>query len=317
MMQANFISAADAFGSWRKGVLSGMPPLFYPVAESGPLSRVEIGPELITLIGGAPGAGKSALIMQMVVDALRLSKSLRAVVCSIEMPPKVLLDRQLSRLSGIALDVIRHRRMEAIHDERIERGLATLKSVIARLCFVRPPYDLENIQATVDAFIPPDSGCGLLIVCDYIQRIFPRVYSGDKRGSVDTTMGFLRHFADRGAAVLVVSSLARQRSSKGGASYDRESLNLASFKESGELEFGADDAFILTPDETPGLVELKHLKSRHGERRDVKLRFDGRCQSFTAPKSESDQDHNELASRLSESWGNKVSKGGLTHDGCS
>ena len=39
--------------------------------------------------------------MQLAVDGLRLNSDLRAVVCNIEMPASVLLDRQLARLSGI------------------------------------------------------------------------------------------------------------------------------------------------------------------------------------------------------------------------
>ncbi len=59
-------------------------------------------------------------------------------------------------------------------------------------------------------------------------------------------------------------------------------LNLASFRESSELEFGADSAFILTPDEkqTEGTVRLLHLKDRHGECRDLLMHFDKPRQAF-------------------------------------
>lgn len=67
-----------------------------------------------------------------------------------------------------------------------------------------------------------------------------------------------------------------------GSSYDADGLNLASFRESSELEFGADDAFILAPDaKDAGRVTLKHLTSRHGETRDIVLDFDKRCQRFS------------------------------------
>ena len=136
--------------------------------------------------------------MQCVVDALRLSPTLRAVVCNVEMPPEVLLDRQLSRLSGVALDA---------------------------------------------------------------------------------TMNYLRQFADVGAAVIVVSSVGRQKNSKGSSTYAADSLNLASFKESGELEFGADDAFILAP-VGAGQVKLSPLKARHRRPEDILFLFDGSTQRF-------------------------------------
>lgn len=86
MPDPSFISAADAFGAWRDDVWKGQPPILFPVADSSSsLSRLEIGPGLVTLIGGAPGSGKTAFTMQIVVDALRLTDSLRVVVCNIEM----------------------------------------------------------------------------------------------------------------------------------------------------------------------------------------------------------------------------------------
>ena len=112
MTTANFQPAGDVFDGWRDDVLTGSPPVLYPIG-AGDLARIEIGPGLVTLFGGAPGAGKSALVMQAVTDALRLTPRLRALVCSIEMPPRVLLDRQLARLSGIDLTTIRYRRLTA------------------------------------------------------------------------------------------------------------------------------------------------------------------------------------------------------------
>ena len=83
-MTTNFQCAADAFAAWRADVLGGRPPVLYP-AGVGDLARLEIGPGLVTLLGGAPGAGKTALTMQLLIDALRLTPTLRAVVCNVEM----------------------------------------------------------------------------------------------------------------------------------------------------------------------------------------------------------------------------------------
>ena len=51
-------------------------------------------------------------------------------------------------------------------------------------------------------------------------------------------MDFLRQFADAGTAVMVISAIGRTKDSKGRSSYAGEGLNLASFRESSELEFG-------------------------------------------------------------------------------
>jgi replicative DNA helicase len=276
--EPRFQSAADVMAGWRDDVLTGKRPTFYPVGQ-GDMTRLEIGPKLVTLIGGAPGAGKTAFTMQLVLDGLRLTPGLRALVCNVEMPAEVLLDRQLARLSGIDLTEIRYRRLGAVHADRIDQAIHTLESVADRLCFVRPPFDLANVAATADAFSAD------LIVLDYIQRIPPPGEQENRRGSVDATMNFIRQFADAGLAMIVVSAVGRSKDSKGRSSYAGEGLNLASFRESSELEFGADDAFILHPDDDDaegGAVKLKHLKARHGETIDMRLAFDRKRQSFKA-----------------------------------
>jgi replicative DNA helicase len=279
-MTASYVCAADALASWRDDVLSGKPPTLFPLG-TGELARIEIGPGAVLLLGGAPGAGKTAFTMQAVVDALRLTSDLRAVVCNVEMSPADLLDRQLARLSGIDLTLIRHRRLGAEHADRIDQALHTLEPLAERLAFIRPPFDLANVAATADAFD------ARLLLLDYIQRIPPPGEHGDKRGAVNATMDYLRQFADAGVAVVVVSAVTRTKDSKGRSTYAGEGLNLASFRESSELEFGADDAFILTADDDQGdAVTLRHLKSRHGECRGIELTFHRRHQRFTPAGSE-------------------------------
>jgi replicative DNA helicase len=278
MSEARYQAADDLLDSWREDVLSGKPPVLYPVGD-GELARFEIGPGLVTLLGGAPGAGKTALTMQFAFEALERTPTLRAMVLNVEMPPAVLLDRQLARLARIDLSLIRHRRLGAEHAAAVGRGMSALERLRERLAFVRPPYDLANVAASADAF---DAG---LIVVDYVQRIGSFGDQGDRRGAVDATMSYLRQFADAGTSILVVAALARSKDAKGRSSYG-EGLNLASFRETSELEYGADDAFILAPDSgdggTPSRVFLKHLKSRHGETRDITLNFDRKHQRFDA-----------------------------------
>ena len=155
MPDARYLSAADALAPWREDLLAGTPPQLYPVG-TGELARLEIGPGLVSLIGGAPGTGKTALVMQGVLDALRLTPTLRVVVCNVEMSPAVLLERQLARLSGIDLSLIRHRRLTAEHAERIDLGLATIEALgdrptrIADLLLANVELDLAAPIAQVE-----------------------------------------------------------------------------------------------------------------------------------------------------------------------
>jgi len=294
---AAFQSAADVFDGWRDDVFCGSPPTFWPVG-SGDLARLEIGPGLVTLLGGAPGAGKTAFTMQLVVDALRLTPALRALVCNVEMPPRVLLDRQLSRLSGVDLKTIRYRRFAAEHADRIDQGIHTLESLADRLAFCRPPFDLPNGAASADACRAD------WLVLDYLHRIPPPGEHGDKRAAVNATMDYLRQFADAGCGLLVVAAVNRTKDAKGRTSYAGDGLNLASFRESSELEFGADDAFILvTAPKNPAAVTAKHLKARHTEARDLTVIFDRDIQRFTADGSGTDAGSSgRLQAALQTAW---------------
>jgi len=304
MSTARFQSTADILDDWRDVVLSGKPPTLYPVG-TGELGRIEIGPGLVTLIGGAPGSGKTALSMQLVLDALAITPSLKALVLNVEMTPSILLDRQLARLANIDLTLIRHRRLTAEHAEAVERSMQALEDLADRLAFVRPPFDLANVAASADAF---DAG---LILFDYIQRVSAPGEHGDRRGAISETMDYLRQFADAGVAIIVVAALARSKDSKGRSSYT-DGISLASFRETSELEYGADDAFIVAPEdnaenegEASSRVILKHLKSRHGEAKDIVLTFDRKYQRFTsaepagpAPRA----DNGKLQAALRAMW---------------
>jgi replicative DNA helicase len=87
----------------------------------------------------------------------------------------------------------------------------------------------------------------------------------------------------------VVAAVARTKDKRGRSSYHGDGLNLASFRESSELEFGADDAFILVPDDDDSeygtmKVTLRHLKARHTEPKDLVLEFDRHLQRFSEAK---------------------------------
>lgn len=278
MSKPTYQTASDVFDGWRDDVLTGAPPVHWPVG-SGELARLEIGPGLVTLLGGAPGAGKTAFAMQLVTDALRLTPTLRALVANVEMPPRVLLDRQLARLSGIDLGTIRYRRFEAEHADRIDQAMHTLEPLAERIAFLRPPFTLENLAAAADAHRAD------LLLIDYLQRFTPPGNHADKRAAVNSMMDFLRQFADAGCGLMVVAAVGRTKDAKGRSSYSGDGLNLASFRESSELEFGADDAFILAPSEDGAeygtvMVTVKHLKARHTQPKDLRLEFDRRVQRF-------------------------------------
>jgi replicative DNA helicase len=210
------------------------------------------------------------------------------------MPPAALLDRQLARLSGIDLQTIRRRKVTPDLMGRVEVGLAALGGVSNRLAFGRPPFGVENVAQSADAF------GAYLVVLDYIQRFAPPGGRADKKAAVDAVMEHAHGFADAGVAVIVVAAVGRQWDAQGKAGYG--GLNLASFRESSELEYGADDAFILSredPDD-PAAALLKHVKSRNGEPMDIPLRFNGAVQRFD---TDTGPEPGSLAASVRGVWG--------------
>lgn len=270
---AKFVSGDAVLAGWREDVLTGTGPVVYPHGLPG----FEVSPLQVSLVGGAPGAGKTAFAMQCVVEALRYTPTLRAIVANVEMPPAALLDRQFARLTGIDAEVIRRRRFTAEHAERLDAGLATIESFADRLAFLEPPFDLANVARAADAH-----GADI-VVLDYLQRIMPPGNVADPRLRANAVMDMLRLFAGQGCAVLALSAVGRSRDAAGRSTYSAAAMSLASYRDSGELEYGADNAYLLAPiDEAePNVVRLSHLKCRNGAQQTIDLHFDRPHQRFT------------------------------------
>jgi len=271
--QARFLTGDTVFRRWHDDVQNGTGPVLYQHALPYP----EIGPGLVTIIGGAPGGGKTALVTMMAIEMLRYQPNLRLLMANCEMAPDALLNRQLARLSGVDAEIVRHRRFDPVHEKPLAVGLATLASVTDRLAFMEAPYDIRNIAASADAFAAD------VVIVDYIQRFTVPTEDVEARHRVNRTMDYLRQFATAGLAVIVVSAVGRTRDRAGRSSYAADGLSLASFRESSELEFGGDDALILAPldERKPDLLRLAHLKSRHGQAVTQDLHFNRSVQSFT------------------------------------
>jgi hypothetical protein len=138
-----------------------------------------------------------------------------------------------------------------------------------------------------------------LLVLDYLQRIAPLGKADSERAAVSESMRLARQVADLGIGVLAMSAVTRP----GQGQY--AGLGLGSFRESSEIEFGCDHAFMLAPDEADGMDEadlvLRHLKARYGKRQDLPLRFRGDVMTFAvrdpAPAAAAD-----LRARVADVW---------------
>lgn len=272
-MTPNFTTGADLFGSWLADVERGEPPVRFALPD--PFAALDVRPGRLIFLGGAPGGGKTAALMQVSIDLLRLNDTARLLVSNVEMVPALLVERVVSRLAAVPLTALADRTLTADQRDRVRVAVGALSAVAGRLAFLHAPFALEHVAAAGTAF-----GANVLAL-DYIQRFTVGDAAGDKREQLETAATVLRRFCDAGAAVLVASAVARQKG-KTGSSYT--GLNLASFRGSSELEYGCDSAYLFAPGEG-GTITLTCEKNRYGAVADIVTHFDPTTQTFAPAPS--------------------------------
>lgn len=268
-MTPNFTTGADLFGAWLTDLTSGTPPVRF--ALEAPFAPLDIRPGRMVLFGGAPGSGKTAALMQIAIDLLRLNPAARLLIANVEMSPTLLLERVASRLAAVPLTSIMNRVTTADELDRVRAAVASLGAVASRLAFLNPPYSLEHVAAAGTEF------AANVLMLDYIQRFAVGDGAKSQREQLEAAVSTLRMFCNTGTAVIVAAAVARQKDA-GGSSY--KGLGLASFRGSSELEFGCDAAYVLDPD--AGTVNFQCEKNRFGAVDGIVTTFDGIVQTFSA-----------------------------------
>ncbi|GIW86692.1 MAG: replicative DNA helicase [Isosphaeraceae bacterium] len=273
-------TGADLYREWWDEVTTDAPPAGWSAGDPA-LDHVEVAPSRIILVAGPPGAGKTALINQWVGGLLSGNLDVRVALANVEMPPAALLSRHLSRLSGVPLADIRKRQVAAADRAKLDEAAARMRGWLDRLAFADAPHRLDAI-----ARAGADFGADLVVI-DYVQRVAPADKASGLRERMNVLMTELRRLADRGGvAVIAAAAVSRSRDNAGRASYAGRHLSLASLRESGELEFGADDVLLLAPaddaDDRAAVrsMLLAHAKARYAEPKDVALSYDRRIQRF-------------------------------------
>jgi replicative DNA helicase len=261
----DFVTAATVAGSAAFDP-DASPPTRY---DPGPaFIGLDLRPGRVVLIGSPPGSGKTAATLQIAVDVLRNHPDMKAMIANAETLPEDLLARILARLAELLVGKIMDKSLSRQEKDRLKATLAEHNEALARLAFLKPPFSLDHLAGASDKFRAK------LIVVDYIQRFG---HGKDQREELDGCMSNIRGFALEGAAMLVVSSIARHKN-RNGSTYD--GANLASYRGSGELEFGADSAYLLRSDMSAGIAGLECVKARFHRPANINLRFSPEYQRF-------------------------------------
>lgn len=234
----------------------------------------------LAILGGIPGAGKTAFGLQAGLRAAKAETPFifytaeqsptellaRVLAGAVGKPSRMLLDGEPNTLAA-AFEVLDQLPLELTYFES-DRQRAN-GAVASLVDLVREVSDVH--------------GSAPFAVVDYLQRLAPANSDDELRVSIGHTSTRLANLVrDEDVILLVISSLNR-------AAY-RGEVTLDAFKETGSIEFDADQAFILRhsdePDPAPGAksitVELHVVKNRTGPcpTDPVLLRFDGELGSF-------------------------------------
>lgn len=235
-------------------------------------------PGRITVIGAPPATGKTALASQICFEALEHHSELRLWIANAEMSIVEVLQRELSRQSSVGYQRIRDASFDDDERRLLFDAADKLLPTIKRVRHMEPPFSCHELSALMTIPEP-----GILLV-DYLQKF--RASDRDARTGVDEVVGVLRTLALEGWAILAMSATSRQQNGKKGG-HDHAGLSLSSFKESGEIEFQCDAAYILrnVSEGEPRRVkdvDLDCVKNRCGAMEKRQLRFCGDFMRFEA-----------------------------------
>lgn len=277
--------------------------------KSSLFNTIRLEPKKTIVIGGAPGVGKSALVMQLAFNAVELNPDVRLLVANIEAPMEDIYAREIARRSHsgnlhITLDTILDKSyfedgipkegyIEEI--ERIQNGMTQLE-FDNRIKFVNLEYvtSLSNVM-TVAADFKAN-----IIVLDYLQRF--SLTESDSKAETQTRIREVLtqtriHAVNGGYCFLIPTALNR------GDGYQNTSI--ASFRDTSEVEYSADSVYILgnwapSCKDDKGTLKLPKTsceyrkltchKSKNFKPQHVRLEFYGDYQLFKVSDEQDEQD---------------------------
>lgn len=259
----------DAIQAWRDqdetpALPTGLPGLDKLFGGGLPLGQM-------TAIAAAPGLGKSALALQLVLQCLGQNPEMVAAWCLGEMTRAALAARAITNFGGQPerlnlQDVIKKREPS----DRIASDLGA--AIGGRLKLVEAPLIIDRIERAVVKDAP------VLLVVDYLQLVRSNRHFNDKTGEINEVLLKLRELTTaRNIATLLVTNIAK------GCDASTEIGNIG--KGSNQIDFDVDN-FLFghrageTGPDGEIKIEWKCKKLRQGQMADVEMWFHGQYQYF-------------------------------------
>ncbi len=199
----------------------------------------------INILGGPPKAGKSCFFMQVSSEVAR--RKVPVIYYDFENGRQKVYSRTLVRLSNVSEKKMRNGALKPEEAEQLKKGHVAFRNLLSYFRVVNDrQLSPDTMRRHID-FIKHETGQDdLLVVVDSLHKL-PFKDLTERRTGIDSWLRQFEAIRDENqVCFLVISELSRGK----GGGYG-ETPDLSSFKESGDIEYSADNAFILMPNWDP------------------------------------------------------------------
>jgi KaiC/GvpD/RAD55 family RecA-like ATPase len=195
----------------------------------------------INIMGGQPKAGKSSFFMQVSTEAAR--QGVPVIYYDFENGRQKIYLRTLCRLSRLSEEALREPEPDADTAARFDQAQAELRKMLQYFRVVTDRKLSPEIMRRQIDFIKHETRLDkCLVVVDSLHKL-PFKSLSERRTGIDEWLRHMESIRDeQRVAFLVVSELSRGVEGNYGGMPD-----MGSFKESGDIEYSADNAIILQP----------------------------------------------------------------------
>jgi replicative DNA helicase len=199
----------------------------------------------INIMGGPPKAGKSCFFMQISTEVAR--RNVPVIYYDFENGRQKVYLRTMVRMSGLAEKKIRLGQLNSEEDAALKKTYDQFESLLTYFRVVNDrQLTPDTMRRHIDFIQHETRKDELLIVVDSLHKL-PFKNLTERRTGIDSWLRQMEAIRDeQQACFLVISELSRGK----GGGYG-EKPDLSSFKESGDIEYTADNALILIPDWDP------------------------------------------------------------------
>ncbi len=223
----------------------------------------------VTLLGGRPGTGKTALMLQIATAVARAGTGVLFV--TLEMGATRLLRRVMSQVSQVKFQNLKNG--DLTPGELALLNVAQLQVRALPLWIETRVRTVEALDAVLDEYEPGQVG---LVVVDYLQKLgSPRAHDEGRQRVEHVSTMLSKTAVARDLPLLVASSLTRP---------DRAAKDwrpsLTNLRESGALESDADNVILLYREEGGDVMETHLAKQRDGATAKGLLFFGGETLTF-------------------------------------